>query len=129
MKALKLFFVLSFMLVVIFAYSQEQALKVEFLKTDNYYLKTLNDGKKECVFLIDGIKSQKQAESLQNYIRGYRGVQEFNLIKEASGKYKASGIYYSFANAAYFKYLFQLINVDKVFLNNEWIKLEQLNTL
>ncbi len=108
---------------------QKHYLKVEFIKTENEYLKTLNDGKKTCSFYIDGITSQKQAESLQNYIRSYRGVEQFNIIKESNGKYRGEGIFYSFANAQYFKYLFQLINVEKIYLNNQWINVEHFNNL
>ncbi|MCX7861610.1 MAG: hypothetical protein N2449_01285 [Bacteroidales bacterium] len=130
MKKLKFnIFVVMLVFLTSALWGQEGPLKIEFIKSDNNYLKTLPDGKKECAFFIDGIKSQKQAEALQNYIKGYRGVEQFNLTKDVDGKYKASGIFYSFANASYFKYLFQLIKVEKIFINNQWINIEQFNTL
>jgi|GEM_PF-6798610 hypothetical protein len=129
MKTIKILYLLTTMVFCINLYGQNHSLKVEFIKTDNEYLKVLNDGKKSCSFFIEGIKSQKQAENLENYIRGYRGVEQFNIIKNTDGKYKAEGIFYSFANAQYFKYLFQLINVEKVYINNQWINVEQFNNL
>jgi len=108
---------------------QNNKLRITFLKTENEYLKTLADGKKECSFIIEGIKSDKQAKALENYIRGYRGIEIFSLTKEIDGKYKAWGVFYSFADAQYFKNLFKLIEVDKVRINNEWINIENFKTL
>ncbi len=111
------------------AFAQQSTLKVEFIKTDNQYLKTLDDGKKECSFYIEGITSSEKATEIENYIRGYRGVEQFNLFQQNDGRYIANGIFYSFANAQYFKYLFGLLKVQTVIINNQAISLEQFNTL
>lgn len=130
MKAKKILFLIAMVIVPsLCLFAQKHVLKVEFIKTDSEYLKVQNDGNKACSFYIDGIKSKKQAESIENYIRGYRGVMQFNLTTDTNGRYKATGIFYSFANAQYFKYLFELINVEKVYINNQWINVEQLNTI
>lgn len=125
-----IFLILFLVFTANFAMAQNASLKAEMIKTDNQYLKTLPDGKVECAFYLQGIKTNVQAANLEKYIRGYRGVEEFNLIfDDAKNTYKARGIFYNQANWAYFKYLFKIINVEQVFKDNEWKNLEQINHL
>ena len=128
---MKTVFLILFLVVMTnFAMAQNATLKAELVKTDNQYLKTLPDGKVECAFYLQGIKSNVQAANLEKYIRGYRGVEEFNLIFDnAKDTYKAVGIFYNQADWSYFKYLFKIIHVEQVFKDNEWKNLEQINHL
>ena len=119
-------------LVIAFSFNvlaQNSKLTIEFIKTGNEYLKTLDDGRKECSFYIKGIASKNKAEEIQNYIRGYRGVEQFNLFELPNGYYIANGIFYSFANAQYFKNLFKLLNAEKIIINNQQLTIEEFNTL
>lgn len=126
---MKTVFKILFLVVMAnFAIAQNASLKVEMVKKDNQYLRTLPDGKVECAFYLQGIKSNIQASNLEKYIRGYRGVEEFNLIfDDTKNSYKAVGIFYNQADWSYFKYLFKIIQVEQVFKDNEWKNLEQVN--
>lgn len=124
------FLILFLVITANFAMTQNASLKAEMVKTDNQYLKALSDGKVECAFYLLGIKSNAQAANLEKYIRGYRGVEEFNLIfDDAKNTYKAVGVFYNQADWSYFKYLFKIIQVEQVFKDNEWKNLEQINNL
>ncbi len=117
-------------IIIISLKAQHEPLKVELIKINNQYLKHSDNGEIEFSFYIYNIKSENQAKNLEKYIRGYRGVIEFNLIRnEEKNAYLATGRYYEYANLNYFKYLFQLINVSEVFQDNSWKLLENFNTL
>ncbi|NSW44829.1 MAG: hypothetical protein HPY79_03250 [Bacteroidales bacterium] len=124
------FSIFILLLMANIATAQNALLKAEMIKMDNQYLKTLPDGKVECAFYLHGIQSNTQAANLEKYIRGYRGVEEFNLIFDnAKNAYKAQGTFYNQANWNYFKYLFKLIKVEQVNIDNQWKNLEQINNL
>jgi len=121
---------LIMLVMVSFTMAQTATLKAEMIKINDQYLKKLPDGKVECAFYLQGIQSNIQAANLEKYIRGYRGVEEFNLIFDnAKNAYKAQGTFYNQANWNYFKYLFKLIKVEQVNIDNQWKNLEQINTL
>lgn len=110
--------------------SQNAVLKAELIKEGNQFFKTLNNGNVEFSFYLQGIQSKTQADNLEKYIRGYRGVEEFNLIFDAAkNQYKAVGTFYSSANWSYFKYMFKLMKVEQVFKDKQWNSLEQINNL
>jgi len=99
--------------------AQNSGLSVSLTKTNgNIY--SINDvGKHLISFEIFGIEDQKQADNLLKYIRGYRGVEEFNLQRIAGeNKWKAEGVFYGFADIAYFKGLFKIMKVTEVFQDN-----------
>ncbi len=126
----KLHLISVFLMMLMANMSIAQSLKVELIKEENHYVKTLDDGKVSCNFYITGIQSEQQAKNLEKYIQGYRGVENFSLtFDSSSSKYLAQGLFYKFADVNYFKYLFTIMKVEQVFKDNTWIKIEQLNNL
>lgn len=124
------FFIFAFACFSLLGNSQNSVLKAELIKENNQYFKTLNNGSVEFSFYLQGIQSKTQADNLEKYIRGYRGVEEFNLVFDAAkNEYKANGIFYSSANWSYFKYMFKIMKVDQVLKENQWNSLEQINNL
>jgi hypothetical protein len=128
MKRIKL--VSLFLVLLIANQLTAQSLKVELIKEDNHYVKTLTDGKVECNFYVVGVQSEPQAKNLEKYVQGFRGVEHFTLtFDNTTSKYLAQGLFYQNADIKYFKYLFSIMKVEQVFKDNSWIKLEQFNNL
>lgn len=90
------------------------------------YIKELNNGNKSIEFYIYGIQEDKEAKNIENYIKGYRGVESFTIVKENT-TYKAEGTFYIYANDLYFKNLFKLININEIKTNNSTINIDNFN--
>ncbi len=125
-----IFFSFVFVWFSLVGLSQNAALKAELIKERNQYYKILPNGNVEFSFYLQGIQSKTQADNLEKYIRGYRGVEEFNLTFDATkNEYKAIGTFYSSANWSYFKYMFKIMKVEQVLKDNQWNSLDQINNL
>lgn len=130
MRALISILFISVMMIAFSAKSQTNALKVKLIKKNNQYYEILSTSQVEFSFYLVGIQSENQARNIEKYIRGYRGVEEFNIVYDPQkSEYKAIGTFYRFANWNYFKYMFKLIKVEQVYIENQWKSLDQIITL
>jgi len=130
MKALSSFLFICAILIAYSAKSQTNVLKAELIKENNQYYKTLSNGLFEFSFYLQGIQSETQAQNIEKYIRGYRGVEEFNIAYDPQkSEYKATGTFYRQADWSYFKYMFKLMKVEQVYKENQWKSLDQINNL
>jgi hypothetical protein len=107
--------------------AQNNGLSVNLHKV-NQKIYTFNSvGKHEIIFEITGIFSQKQADNLIKQVRGFRGVEEFNLIqRQGTNIWDATGTFYEYANDFYFKNLFGIMNVTDVKIDNITSSLDKL---
>ena len=112
------FFTFFFALNTI-TYSQNDGLSISITKVNNSIYSINDAGKHIMDFEVNGITSQRQADNLLKFVRSYRGVEEFNLIKSGtSNSWKASGIFYEYAEMPYFKNLFKIMKVTEVVQDN-----------
>ena len=125
-------FLLAFLALILSinftAFAQENGLRLSLTKTNNSIYSISDNGKHVLNFEISGIESQKEADNLLKFIRSYRGVEEFNLIKivGTSDKYTGSGVFYEYAEMPYFKNLFKVMKVTEVTQNNEKTTIDNL---
>lgn len=124
------FFLVFFALIFSINFSskaQTDGLSISITKTNNSLYAVNEVGKHTLNFDVTGITSQRQADNLLKFVRSYRGVEEFNLIKtEGTNSWKASGIFYEYAEMPYFKNLFKLMKVTEVYQDNVKTTIENL---
>jgi len=108
-------------------FAQNSGLSVKLTKTAGNIYAVNDSGKHVVSFEISGIESQKHADNLLKSVRGYRGVEEFNLSPmEGTNNWKAEGVFYKYAKDDYFKFFFKFMKVSKVLVNNEKIEIDNL---
>ena len=121
MKTLISFFTLAVLFLFIGknTIAQTTGLSVKLTKTSGSIFTSNTNGKHILSFEISGIESQKHADNLIKFIRGYRGVEEFNMLPiSGSNKWQASGIFYEYSDIAYFKNLFKIMKVTEAVKDN-----------
>ncbi|MCX7954746.1 MAG: hypothetical protein N3A01_06100 [Bacteroidales bacterium] len=124
---MKRFFILIIILSIItISFVKSQTLIAEF-KTQPFVTE-LTNGSKTFECYLYGIESEKQAVNIENFIKGYRGVENFTITKE-NGLYKVHGTFYMYANNLYFKNLFKIMNINKIKHNNTFINIDEFNFL
>ncbi|MBI5541263.1 MAG: hypothetical protein HY951_14450 [Bacteroidia bacterium] len=125
---------LFFAIAVLFLFSgnsiiaQNIGLTAKISKTEGSIFTSNNNGKHLLSFEISGIENQKHADNLIKFIRGYRGVEEFNMIPIAgTSNWQASGIFYEFSDIPYFKNMFKLMKVSQLVIDNVNSDVDNLN--
>ncbi len=107
--------------------AQTNGLSVKLTKTAGSIYTSNNNGKHLLSFEISGIESQKHADNLIKFIRGYRGVEEFNMLPiSGSNKWQANGIFYEYSDIPYFKNLFKIIKVTEAIQDNITTSIDKL---
>ena len=124
---------LFFSIAVLFLFSgksifaQNNGLCAKVTKTSGNIYTISNNGKHLISFEISGIENQKHADNLMKYIRGYRGVEEFNIqLITGTNNWQASGAFYEFAEIEYFKNVFKLMKITDVIQDGVKISVENL---
>jgi len=126
-KIYSLLMILLFLSISIQLSAQNNGLSVSLTKANGSIFSTNGVGKHILSFEISGIESPKQVENLLKYVRGYRGVEEFNIQPiEGTGKWMANGTFYEFSDMAYFKNLFKIMKVTEVFENSQKTTIDNL---
>lgn len=91
---------------------------------------TLENGSKLISFTIPGITSENQAIETENFFRSYRGVEEFNLVYDATTQSASgTGRFYKYAHPEYFTFMLSKAGFQFVKIDNQVIPVEELKTL
>jgi hypothetical protein len=126
-KFFSLLLVSLFLSVSIHLFAQNSGLSVSLTKTNGNIFSTNSVGKHILNFEITGIESANQVENLLKYVRGFRGVEEFNIQPiEGANKWVASGTFYEFSDVAYFKNLFKIMKVTEIIENSQKTTIDNL---
>lgn len=129
MKTLVSFFAIAvlFLFVGKSTIAQNSGLSVKLTKTAGSIFTSNSNGKHLLSFEISGIENQKHADNLIKFIRGYRGVEEFNMQPiNGTSKWQASGIFYEYSDMPYFKNLFKIMKVTEAVQDNITTSIENL---
>ena len=108
-------------------FGQNPGLTVKINKISNEFY-SVNEQEKHLVsFEIAGIQSNKQAENLLKSVRGYRGVEGFNLIQiGGTNNWQATAVLYEYAKEEYFKYFFKFMKVTEVIVDNNKVLIDNM---
>ncbi len=127
MKTLTILILLLVLFNIKTIFAQNPNLTVKINKISNDFYTVNNQDKHIVTFEIAGIQSNKQAENLLKSVRGYRGVEDFNLIQiVGTNNWKASAILYKYAKEDYFKYFFKFMKVTEVIVENNKVLIDNL---
>jgi hypothetical protein len=125
--------ILFFSIAVLFLFTgksiiaQNNTLCAKLTKTSGNIYTISNNGKHLISFEISGIENQKHADNLIKFVRGYRGVEEFNIQQiNGTNSWQASGIFYEFADLNYFINIFKLMKIQDVIQDGIKISIENL---
>ncbi len=123
--------IIFFSILILFSakniFAQNPGLTVKINKVSNDFY-TVNEADKHLVsFEIAGIQSNKQAENLLKSVRGYRGVEEFNIVQiNGTNNWQANAVLYKYAKEEYFKYFFKFMKVTELIIDNNKVLIEKL---
>jgi hypothetical protein len=91
---------------------------------------TLENGSKIINFTFTGITSEDQAVEMESFFRSYRGVEEFNLVFDATtNTATGTGRFYKYAHPEYFSFMLNKAGYQFVKIDNEVIPVEELKNL
>jgi len=121
--------ILILSVIQFFIYNRINSQDIRIVFKSNEYYKRLQDNTKVLTFYIfsDDI-DQKKINEIEKFVQEYRGVINFSIVKE-NNLYKASGIFYEYANNIYFKNLFKLLNIKEFEINNVVRSIDDFNLI
>ncbi|NCO56146.1 MAG: hypothetical protein GW876_12210, partial [Bacteroidetes bacterium] len=115
--------IIVFSILILFSakniFAQNNSLTVKINKISNDFYSVNEQDKHLVSFEIIGIKSNKQAENLLKSVRGYRGVENFNLSQiSETNNWQATAVFYKYAKEDYFKYFFKFMKVNELIIDS-----------
>lgn len=91
---------------------------------------TLDNGSKVLNLTFAGISSEDQAIELESFFRSYRGVEEFNLVYDATSQTATgTGRFYKYAHPEYFSFMLKKAGFQFVKIDNQVIPVEEIKNL